>query len=63
MIKKILNFLPYVAGAVAGFLLYFKGYSDRKRDEKADKAEILEKYSQIESEKVDDKDVYNHSKW
>lgn len=63
MIEKILNFLPYIAGALAGVLVYFKGYSDRKKDEKANKADVLDKYSKIDSEQVNEKDVYNHSKW
>lgn len=63
MIEKILNYLPYVVGLFAGIFVYFKGYSDRKREEQASKADILEAYSKIESEKVDEKDVYNNTKW
>lgn len=49
MIESLIKASPFIAGIVAGIVVYLKGYADRKRDEKADAADTLTKYNEIES--------------
>lgn len=63
MIESLIKASPFIAGIVAGIVVYLKGYADRKRDEKADAADTLTKYNEIESRKVKRDDIYKRDNW
>lgn len=63
MIEKILKISPYLAGLLGAIMIYIKGYSDRKRDEKADMVDTYKEYNKIDKLKTKKDDVYKSDKW